>query len=1422
MISNNVDKTPVKGRPKRKGFKGTPKKKKIEEAQNVNFVIEAIARDQTKPLGLINDGENMCFFNSVIQVLYSVQPFQEYVHQMETSDPAALAIKDIFSEIESSNNPIKTSTYIQNLQLHDYIFCQQYDAQECLLQLVGKIFHIPCNAPVPEDCPFKLSLLQSILCGTPNCNFTSDNHVSAVECPVKFEDPYCFYTTSNMIERLIGDHHGESMYDFRCEVCQQVGSCKKVISLVDFSDFVILHLNTLKFRNGRCEKMIPNLQIDEEVLTPWAKLTLHAIVYHSGNANSGHYTAGIKMNETWFLVDDKFVSNKVKFTCTPRDSSTPYLLIYKKSSDVVTYMTSINDVSYENTSSSPTTETISMDLKPKNNGCMSEFTDLNPIYLSVKKHINTIEFDSAETLNKQSLMKELDTQKERIMNAEKKKDVNCDDNSRKTKSPLIKRKRNYTDLTKINKAEKERLKKYRKNLDNDAKDKLNEANKEQMKNYRQKNKNERLEAFKDVEGMSMVDPSILATPAYKILKEDFEAAIKEGPTYTCDICYKCEYRTNVIKLVPSKYEMEIFDKCHRGKYEWICKSCHNSLTKNKMPMQAQANNLELCQKFKVLEDLCPIELMLISQIIPFMFIVAKHKGAQHGLKGQCVLVPADLKKIQTVLPRSCNEEYLICLALKRRLSDTSVVNKQNIRPAFVNRALQKLVEINPFYKDIRIDRTWENISERSDPELWKLLTDENAKPQNVETDSDDEIEGNDHAHEKEKRMSSVPYPTVLHNIDGPNISADEIVNIAPGEGQIPVSVISEPDWEALAFPKHYSTGNNHFNESREVCITPSKYIHARLKCCDDRFASDPQYIFHALDWIERNAVASSINFAERKQFQSEISAGQLVSSDNVRRMISDDQIFASFKNIRGTPQYFHNMMLDVLAKVRQFGVTTFFLTFSAAEFHWPEIIKIVAYQYGETLTTEQVNGLDWNTKVKYLKRNPVTVARQIDYIFRQVFGKIIYSGMHPIGQILNHDDRREFQSRGAEHVHASIHVFDAPKIDENEDSEIEEFIDKYITCSLPDENEYPELNSLVKSVQTHHHTSTCRKKKGIKCRFNAPWPPYEKTRIVRGGVDDQVKLKESKKIVDKVLSEITSALDLSDVTLEDILESCDLSETEYSDALECVQKKASIIYKRRPCEKDISPYNTVILSLLKSNMNIQFVMGVYGLLTYLTSYLCKPEHTMSELMKKASKEASGKDIKEKLRSIGNVFITKREVSTHEAIKRALSLPMRTSNIDTIYIDTGIKKNRTRILKSQSVLQTMDPEDNNVYATNIIDKYANRPDVLEQICYADFATNYISKKVDEVQVESEDIKNYTMPVSAIDEVERSSNIIVLKKELGEMRKRSRPCVMRYHKVSKMKDSEQYYLKLLQLYMPWRNEDEIKGYCHSYEEKFGQVE
>ena len=53
-------------------------------------------------------------------------------------------------------------------------------------------------------------------------------------------------------------------------------------------------------------------------------------------------------------------------------------------------------------------------------------------------------------------------------------------------------------------------------------------------------------------------------------------------------------------------------------------------------------------------------------------------------------------------------------------------------------------------------------------------------------------------------MSSLVFSTAMHNIDRPNKFSSEIVNIAPVEGQIPVSFTSEPNCEALAFPKEYT------------------------------------------------------------------------------------------------------------------------------------------------------------------------------------------------------------------------------------------------------------------------------------------------------------------------------------------------------------------------------------------------------------------------------------------------------------------------------------------------------------------------------------------------------------------------------------------------------------------------------------------
>ena len=132
-------------------------------------------------------------------------------------------------------------------------------------------------------------------------------------------------------------------------------------------------------------------------------------------------------------------------------------------------------------------------------------------------------------------------------------------------------------------------------------------------------------------------------------------------------------------------------------------------------------------------------------------------------------------------------------------------------------------------------------------------------------------------------------------------------------------------------------------------------------------------------------------------------------------------------------------------------------------------------------------------------------------------------------------------------------------------------------------------------------------------------------------------VKQSKKLIEKELSYIVTVNDLS-VTLSEILEECGVTAEQYDSALGCVEKR-SRYHINENHKVNIGPYNTVILKLLKSNMNLQFVTGVYAMLKCQTSYLCKPEHAKSELMKKTSKEVYGKNIKGKMLSVVNTFLT---------------------------------------------------------------------------------------------------------------------------------------------------------------------------------------
>ena len=86
-----------------------------------------------------------------------------------------------------------------------------------------------------------------------------------------------------------------------------------------------------------------------------------------------------------------------------------------------------------------------------------------------------------------------------------------------------------------------------------------------------------------------------------------------------------------------------------------------------------------------------------------------------------------------------------------------------------------------------------------------------------------------------------------------------------------------------------------------------------------------------------------------------VTAGLLHDPNALQQLIRTEQAYKFLKNICGSPAYWQSGLYDVLAMLRSFGIPTFFLTLSAADLHWPEMIQAVASQYGMCIPRDVIS-----------------------------------------------------------------------------------------------------------------------------------------------------------------------------------------------------------------------------------------------------------------------------------------------------------------------------------------------------------------------------------------------------------------------------------------------------------------------------------
>ena len=312
-------------------------------------------------------------------------------------------------------------------------------------------------------------------------------------------------------------------------------------------------------------------------------------------------------------------------------------------------------------------------------------------------------------------------------------------------------------------------------------------------------------------------------------------------------------------------------------------------------------------------------------------------------------------------------------------------------------------------------------------------------------------------------------------------------------------------------------------------------------------------------------------------------------------------------------------------------------------------------------------------------------------------------------------------------------------------------------------------------------------------------------------------LTKVKKFIDEFLNPSDKVNHRSDMTVDDLLHYLHIDKIEYYNCLSVASGVDYEIHLKRPLNSClINDHNPIVLFAWQADMDIQSVSNHHKCVTYLYSYMSKGETHCSEAIRVAAKEAKKDNLglKDSFKKIGAAFLSSREVSSQECVYRCLpELWLRKTFPGTVFINTALCEQRVRTMKSKEQMAGLDDDSTDIFNSNIIERYSDRPDRnfmngiysgVENLFLAEFAAFYYKQ----YQTEN-DKANDNQPVVLSDDLLENQHVdsgYRLSKKIKLMTKReTMQCrkvraVVRFHTPSKTTEPEKYCHHILMLYYP----------------------
>ena len=359
-----------------------------------------------------------------------------------------------------------------------------------------------------------------------------------------------------------------------------------------------------------------------------------------------------------------------------------------------------------------------------------------------------------------------------------------------------------------------------------------------------------------------------------------------------------------------------------------------------------------------LVDLTEGEKLLLQQVSPYIPLHHLQKGS-YGCKGHVCCFPQDIHHVCTELPRLPSDVSVIRV-VKQFTDDDNQVQQTSfsVRKEKVYQALRWLKQHNKEYESITI---CEDNLDSLDGDIVSLVSevDDVLDDQNIceEPNFNDNAEPPGiYGYVSTNSLRNVPKPKDKDTTDVlQDLFETSNNNTSMDFPYVCQDALNEYDKTCklfcLAFPWLFPGGIGDINDFSNVSETVDQWMERLLYYEDGRFATDKMWAFYALNYAVRKKNNDSGAYFVNGFFEN----GPQTLVELQERVKDGDMSWvnrlAYFSyHVKGSPGYWRFKRSEVYSWINhhiesRHGPPSLFITLSCAEYHWPDIKRLIENRY---------------------------------------------------------------------------------------------------------------------------------------------------------------------------------------------------------------------------------------------------------------------------------------------------------------------------------------------------------------------------------------------------------------------------------------------------------------------------------------------